>query len=131
MAALKKAVDVVIYATVFLGMLFLYAAVGSVPGLLLATLFAGEMAYAVTSLLVAKGLRWAYYLVVVLAAVVLAVSLPQPEHYAFAANGQLLDLFIFGAGSVMQVFLLVAVPVYLWRSRRTRGFSAPAAAAQS
>lgn len=120
MAALKKAVDGVILATIFLGMLFLYVAIGTVPGLLLAMLFTGEFAYALAGLFVARGLRWAYYLVFVLAVVVLAVSLPQPAHYSFAANGQLLDFLIFGAGSVMQVFLLVAIPVYLWRSRASK-----------
>ena len=124
MASLKRVVDIVVYTTIFLGMFFLYEAAGAVPGFLLATLFAGEMAYALAGLFVARGLRWAYYLVFVLAILVLAVSLPQPEHYAFASIGRLLDLLIFGAGSVLQVFLLVAIPVYLVRSRRssrTRG----------
>lgn len=121
MVSLKNAVDGAVYATVFLGMLFLFVAIGQVPGFLLAVLFAGEFFYALAGLLVARGLRWSYYVVFVLALVVLAVSLPQPEHYTFAASGQYLDLFIFGAGSVMQVFLLVAVPLYLWRSGGARG----------
>jgi hypothetical protein len=75
-------------------------------------------AYAATSLAVAKRYRWSYYIIMVLAVLVLAVSLPQPEHYAFATTGQVVPFLIFAAGSVMQISLLVLIPVYLWRTRR-------------
>ncbi|MDG6925667.1 MAG: hypothetical protein JRN09_03850 [Nitrososphaerota archaeon] len=117
MGNLKRAVDGLIFATVALGFVLLYVASGVVPGWLLASLFAGEFAYAGASLAVAKKYRWSYYLIIVLAVLVLAVSLPQPEHYAFAATGQYLPLAIFALGSVFQVCLLVLVPVYLWRTR--------------
>ncbi len=118
MTALKKAVDGLIYATVFLGLFLLYEVSGVVPGWLQASLFAGEMAYAISSLAVAQRRTWAYYVIFVLAIVVLAVSLPQPQHYAFFSTGQAVPAFIFAAGSVMQVCLLVLIPLYLWRTRR-------------
>jgi len=118
MTALKKTVDGLIYATVLLGIVLLYEVSGVVPGWLQASLFAGVGAYAATSLAVAKGYRWSYYIILVLAVLVLAVSLPQPEHYAFATTGQLVPFLIFAAGSVMQVSLLALVPIYLWRTRK-------------
>jgi hypothetical protein len=117
MSALKRAVDGLIYATVFLGLILLYEISGVVPGWLQASLFAGVGAYAATSLGVAKGYRWSYYIIMVLAVLVLVVSLPQPEHYAFATTGQAVPFLIFAAGSVMQICLLVLVPVYLWRTK--------------
>jgi hypothetical protein len=119
MGALKKTVDGLIYASVFLGLLLLYEVSGVVPGWLQASLFGGEMAYALTSLAVAKQYRWSYYIIVVLAVVVLAASLPQPQHYAFATTGQVVPFLIFAAGSVMQVCLIVLIPIYLRRSRKT------------
>lgn len=118
MSALKKAVDGLIYATVALGFVLLYETAGVVPGWLLASLFGGEFAYAAASLLVAKRYKWAYYVIFVLAIVVLAVSLPQPAHYAFAATGQVVPFLIFALGGAMQACLLVLIPVFLWRTRR-------------
>jgi hypothetical protein len=120
MSRLKRAVDALIYASVFLGMLLLYEVSGLVPGWLLASLFGGEFAYAAASLLVAKKYTWAYYLVFILAVVVLAVSLPQPQHYQFAETGQLVQFFTFAAGSVLQICLIVLIPVYLWQNRRAK-----------
>lgn len=120
MSALKKAVDGLIFATVALGFVLLYATAGIVPGWLLASLFGGEFAYAGTSLAVAKQYRWSYYVILVLAIVVLAVSLPQPEHYAFATSGQYLPFAIFALGSLFQVCLIVLIPVYLLRTRRAK-----------
>lgn len=118
MSALKRAVDALIYATVFLGLVLLYVASGVVPGWLLASLFGGVFAYAATSLAVAKRYRWSYYIVIALAVLVLAVSLPEPDHYAFATNGQVGAFLIFAVGSALQVCLLVLTPIYLWRTRR-------------
>jgi hypothetical protein len=118
LSALKRAVDALVYATVFLGLVLLYVASGVVPGWLLASLFGGVFAYAATSLAVAKRYRWSYYIVIALAVLVLAASLPQPDHYTFATNGQVGPFLIFAVGSALQVCLLVLTPIYLWRTRR-------------
>jgi hypothetical protein len=124
MGILKRAVDGLIFTTVGLGFVLLYVASGIVPGWLLASLFAGEFAYAGAALAVAKKYRWSYYLVMALAVLVLTASLPQPEHYAFAATGQYVPFAIFALGAVLQVCLLVLLPVYLWRTRARQTLSA-------
>ena len=58
------------------------------------------------------------YAVLALAVLVLVVSVPQPQHYAFATDGDIGEFLIFAAGSALQLFLLVAIPVYLVRTRR-------------
>jgi hypothetical protein len=78
---------------------------------------AGEFAYALVALAVWRGFRQAYYAVIALSVLVLVVSIPQPEHYAFASSGQTGDFLIFAAGSVLQVCLLIAVPLQLRRTR--------------
>jgi len=115
MVELRKLVDLCVYASVALGVLFVYVASSVVPTWLLYSLALGEVAYASAALAVWRGYRNAYYAVLALAVLVLAVSLPQPEHYEFASNGQLGRFVIFAAGSLLQVCLLVMVPVYLRR----------------
>ncbi len=109
--------DAAIYASALLGLLLLYAAAPLVPSWLIASLATGEAAYAACAIGVARGLRAAYYAIFVLAILVLAVSLPQPEHYAFATGGEIGAFLIFAAGSVLQACLLVTIPIYLMRTR--------------
>lgn len=120
MSRLKSAVDGIIYATVALGFVLLYVATSLVPGWLLASLYFGVLVYGLTSIAVLKNYRWSYYVIFVLAILVLALSLPQPEHYAFATNGQTVAFSIFALGGAMQAALLVLIPLYLWRTRTPR-----------
>jgi hypothetical protein len=115
MPELRKAVDLLVYASAVLGLLFVYVASSAVPTWLLYSLALGEVAYALAALAVWRGYRLAYYAVMALAVLVLLVSLPQPEHYAFASNGEFGRFLIFAAGSVLQVCLLVSIPLYLRR----------------
>ena len=112
----KKVVDILVYASVALGVLLLLVAGPLVPSWLLASLAAGEVAYAACAVAIARGYRRAYYFVVVLALLVLAVSLPQPDHYAFATYGEVGAFLIFAGGSVLQVCLIVLIPLYLRRT---------------
>ncbi len=109
--------DLLIYGSVGLGGVLLFAAAPLVPVWLLGALASGEAAYAVCAVCVARGIRRAYYAVLGLAVLVLLVSLPQPDHYAFATSGDPEAFLIFAAGSALQLCLLVAVPVYLRRTR--------------
>jgi len=120
MEGLKRAIDWLVYASVVLGLLFAYSASSLVPAWLLASIVVGEVAYAGTAVALARGSRRAYYAVVVLALLVLAVSLPQPDHYAFAGNGQVGAFLIFATGSALQICLLVLIPVYLRRRHVTQ-----------
>ncbi|MDA4122348.1 MAG: hypothetical protein OK456_04110 [Thaumarchaeota archaeon] len=114
---LKRVVDLLIYGSVALGGVLLLAAAPLVPTWLLGALALGEAAYGVCAVCVARGIRRAYYAVLALAVLVLLVSLPQPDHYAFATSGDLGAFLIFAAGSALQVCILVSVPVYLRRTR--------------
>jgi hypothetical protein len=115
MAGLKKAIDSLVYASVALGLLFIYGASTLVPSWLLVSIIVGEVAYAAAAIAVARGFRAAYYAVVVLALIVLVISLPQPGHYAFASDGQVGAFLIFGTGSVLQICLLILIPFHLRR----------------
>jgi hypothetical protein len=115
MVGLKKAIDSLVYASVALGLLFIYAASTLVPSWLLLSIIVGEVAYAAAAIAVARGFRAAYYAVVVLALIVLAISLPQPGHYAFASDGQVGAFLIFGTGSALQICLLILIPFHLRR----------------
>jgi hypothetical protein len=110
--------DAAVYASVLLGLLLLYAAAPLVPSWLLASLASGEVAYAACAVAVARGFRRAYYGVFALGILVLAVSLPQPDHYSFATSGDIGAFIIFAAGSALQACLLVTIPIYLRRTRR-------------
>lgn len=119
LSKLKPAIDALVYLSVLLGILLLYFAAPLVPSWLLVSLTAGEAAYAVCAAAVAMGRIRVYYAVLILAVLVLAASLPQPEHYALASSGQAGPFAIFAAGSAVQVCLLVLIPIYLVRRRRT------------
>jgi hypothetical protein len=120
MDGLKRAIDWLVYASVALGLLFVSMASELVPSWLLASLVTGEVAYGLTALAVWRGHRRAYYAVIVLAILVLAVSLPQPEHYAFASSGQTARFLIFAAGSALQVSLLIMIAAYLRREPKAQ-----------
>ncbi|MDG6928748.1 MAG: hypothetical protein JRN29_01705 [Nitrososphaerota archaeon] len=114
---LKKPLDAAIYATVALGPLLLAQVYGAVPSWLLYSLLAGWLAYAAAAAAVVKGRRSGYALALVLALLVLAVSLPQPEHYAFARSGDVLAEATFVVGSALQVVVIALASVSLLRSR--------------
>ena len=118
LASLKRWMDSVVFASALLGLLLLYEAAPLVPRWLLASLATGEAAYAICALGVARGVRGAYFAILALAFLVLAVSLPQPAHYAFATSGDIGAFAIFAIGSLLQGSLLVMIPVYLRRTRR-------------
>lgn len=110
MARLDSAIAWLVYASVLLGVLFLYVIQGipTFPAWLLYSIVGGEALWIVCAVAVARRLKWAPYLAVVLAVITLAVSLPQPTHYSFAETGQVLDFSIFAGGAVLQVALIVA-----------------------
>jgi hypothetical protein len=117
---LEKAIGWLVYASVVLGVLFLYVLSGTpgIPSFLLPSIAGGEVVWALCAVAIARKARWAPYLAVVLAVVTLGVSLPQPEHYDFAQSGQIAAFLIFTGGSVLQFLLIGAVALFAFRSRR-------------
>jgi len=120
LASVEKAITWLVYASVVLGVLFLYTihGIADFPNWLFYSIAFGEGLWVVCAVAVLRGARWAPYLALVLALITLAVSLPQPTHYTFASTGQFLAFFIFAGGSVIQVALIVAVGLWFFRSRR-------------
>ena len=114
MVSLRRAVNLLIYLSVAMGVALLPQLYPLVPSWLFYSVFIGWLAYVVVAVLAASGRKVAYPLAFVLAVLTLAVSLPQPEHYSFGAS---LASATFLIGSVLQIALLVLVPVYLRRSK--------------
>ena len=119
-ATLEKAIAWLVYASVVLGVLFLYVLYGTpgVPSFLFPSILAGEVIWLVCAVAISRKLKWAPYLAVVLAVITLAVSLPQPTHYSFAESGQVVAFMIFTGGAVLQFALIADVALFVVRTRR-------------
>src|SRR5437016_13254480 len=110
---LKGTANLLIYASIFLGAVLLIQLFALVPVWLFYSVLAGWIAYLIVALAVAKGLKMAYPLSLVLAILTLAVSLPRPEHYSLVHGGLSPASLTFIAGSVLQASVILAVASYL------------------
>ncbi len=120
MPTLDRWIAYLVYASVAVGVAFLAAAYGLIPYWLYYTILGGELAYVLCAVVVTLRVRWAPYLALALAVLTLAVSLPQPEHYEFAQTGLFIAFSIFSLGSIIQVCLIVAVALWIRRSRMSK-----------
>ncbi|MEM3684730.1 MAG: hypothetical protein QXT39_03605 [Conexivisphaerales archaeon] len=116
--AYKTLLDYSIYLTVLLGPLLLFQVYGLVELWLFSSLFVGWLLYIVAVVLIATNRAVGYALAFVLSLLVLATSLPQPEHYTFFSAGDLLAGVTFVIGSVLQLIILVLSPIYIFRLRK-------------
>jgi len=114
---LKGTADSLIYASIFLGAALLIQLFAIVPVWLFYSVLAGWIAYLILALAIAKGLKMAYPLSLVLAILTLAVSLPRPEHYSLVQAGLSPASLTFIAGSVLQVAVILTVSSYLFIAR--------------
>jgi len=114
---LKVTPDSLIYASIFLGAALLIQLFAIIPVWLFYSVLAGWIAYLIVALAVAKGLKMAYPLSLVLAILTLAVSLPRPEHYSLVQAGLSPASLTFIAGSVLQAAVILAVSSYLFMTR--------------
>ena len=119
-ARLEKAIAWLVYASVVLGLLFLYVLYGTagIPSFLFPSIAVGEVIWIACAVAISRRVAWAPYMAVVLAVITLAVSLPQPTHYDFAETGQVVAFVIFTGGSALQFALIGAVALFVIRSRR-------------
>jgi hypothetical protein len=119
-ATLEKTVAWLVYSSVVLGLLFLYVLYGTpgIPAFLFPSILGGEVIWFVCAVAISRGVGWAPYMALVLALITLGVSVSQPTHYTFAEAGQIAAFLIFGGGSVLQVVLIAAVSLFVYRSRR-------------
>jgi hypothetical protein len=113
-ARVNRAVDLLIYLSVALGIVLLPQLYGSVPSWLFLSVLVGWLAYVVVAILVVKGRSIAYPLAFVLAVLTLAVSVPQPAHYSFVEAGLSLASATFLLGSALQIALIILIPIYLY-----------------
>jgi hypothetical protein len=115
---LKALTDLFIYVSIILGLVLLVQLYSIVPTWLFYSVLAGWIAYLITAIAIAKGLKIAYPASLVLAVLTLAVSLPQPEHSSLAEAGLSLASLTFIAGSALQIAVILSVSTYLFLTRR-------------
>ena len=118
---LKTLTRFLIYASILLGATLLVELYAVVPVWLFYSVLAGWVAYLITAVAIAKDLKIAYPLSLVLALLTLAVSLPQPEHHSLVEGGPSPASVTFIVGSVLQVAVILTVPSYLVLTRRVSG----------
>jgi hypothetical protein len=118
-ASLQKVISWLVYASVVLGVLFLYVLYGTpgIPSFLFPSIVGGEIIWIICAVAVSRNARWAPYMALVLALITLAISLSQPTHYSFAESGQIVAFLIFSGGSVLQLALIASVALFVYRSR--------------
>jgi hypothetical protein len=117
---LKSFADLLIYASIFLGAALLIQLFAIVPVWLFYSVLAGWIAYLIAAVAIARGLKMAYPLSLVLAILTLVVSLPRPEHYSLVQAGLTPASLTFIAGSALQVAVILTVSSYLFMIRRDR-----------
>jgi len=122
---LSRTIEVLVYASVVLGAGFLAQVYNLLPSFVFYSLTVGWIAYIGAAICVARRMRVAHPLVLVLAVLTLAVSLPQPEHYTLLNPSQVLAGTTFLLGSAFQVCLIILIPVHYLR-RRAESRSVPA-----
>ena len=115
---LKTLTRFLIYASILLGATLLIELYAVVPVWLFYSVLAGWVAYLITAVAIAKDLKIAYPLSLVLAILTLAVSLPQPEHHSLVEAGPSPASVTFIVGSVLQVAVILTVSSYLVLTRR-------------
>ena len=119
-SVLRKVIDAMVYFSVILGAVLLAQAFNLLPPPVAYSIIVGWLAYIVAALLVFRRVRVAYPLVMVLAVLTLVVSLPQPEHYSLVNPEQAVAGATFLVGSATQVCLIVLIPLYFLRERKTK-----------
>lgn len=106
--------DLLIYASIGLGVALLVQLYSIVPQWLFLAVLAGWLSYLIVGVAVTMRINAAYPVSLVLAALTLVVSLPQPEHYSFGAS---VASATFIAGSVLQIAVILSVARYLLLKR--------------
>jgi hypothetical protein len=109
-----------IYASIFLGAALLIQLFAIVPVWLFYSVLAGWVAYLIVAVAIAKGLKTAYPLSLVLAILTLVISLPRPEHNSLVQAGLSPASLTFIIGSVLQVAVILTVSSYLFMIRGDR-----------
>ncbi len=126
MSALPRAIQGLILFSTALGVLFLWQAYPLVPPDVFYVLFSGWGLFVVDSVLTFVRPKLSYYMGAVLAAVALAETLSQPEHYALVENGNILATATLILGSVTQGLLIILIGYFLLSAREQDPWAWPA-----
>ncbi len=126
MSALPRAIQGLILFSTALGVLFLWQAHSLVPPDVFYVLLFGWGVFVVDSVLTFVRPKLSYYLGAVLAAVALAETLSQPEHYALVENGNVLATVTLVLGSVTQGLLIILIGYFLLSTREQDPWAWPA-----
>ncbi|HXW36542.1 MAG TPA: hypothetical protein VEJ36_01370 [Nitrososphaerales archaeon] len=119
MVSVPNAIKGLVYFSVILGVVFLAQAQGALPHPVFDIIALGWALFVVDALLTRVRVKASFYLAFVLAVLALVSSLPQTAHYAFIEEGELLPSATFILGSLAQITLVVLVPYYFLKSRRS------------
>lgn len=106
--------NLLIYASIGLGVALLIQLYSIVPQWLFLAVLAGWISYLIVGIAVTMRINTGYPVSLVLAALTLVVSLPQPEHYSLGAS---MAFATFIAGSVLQIAVILSVARYLLLNR--------------
>ncbi len=126
MSALPRAIQGLILFSTALGVFFLWQACPLLPPNVFYALFFGWGLFVVDSVLTFVRPKLSYYLGIALAAVALAESLAQPEHYAFVENGNLPATVTLVLGSASQGLLIILIGYFLLSTRKQDPWAWPA-----
>jgi len=109
-----------IFLSVAVGVVLLFQIFKLVPSWLFYLVLTGWFAYLLVAIVALSGRKIAYPFAFILSILTLAVSLPQPVHFSFASAEMWLATFTFAAGSALQIALLILIPIYLVKGRKSR-----------
>lgn len=115
---IESTFNAVIYASTFLGLIFVIIANGIVPSWLYYSIVLGFFLYLLASILTFFRKSFAYLISLVLAVAVLATSIPQNVHYQFILRGEYLFAFVFLFGDALQFMAVGLFIVWAWMRRR-------------
>lgn len=114
----ERMIQGLIVISTLLGALFLAQAYGTVPPFVFDFVAVGWVLFVIDSVLTFVRPKVSYILGFFLAILALGSSLPEPSHWAFLANGDLLPAATFVVGSLAQSLLIVLVAYHFIAARR-------------
>ena len=118
MVSLPRAIQgVIIFTTVF-GVVFLWEVYPLLPAFVFDFVAIGWVCFVVDSFLTFFRPRASYALGLVLAVLAMAVSLPQPEHYALIEGGDVAAAATLFIGTGAEVLIIILVAYYFIASRK-------------
>ena len=115
---LKTSADLLIYASVALGVALLVQLYDLVPSWLFYSVLIGWILYFLVAIEAARGRQVAYPSALALSLLTLLVSFPQPEHYSLVNAGLTAASLTFIAGSAVQVAVIISTTSYLLMKRK-------------